>query len=71
MGEDKRIRSASFERRPNDAKLCLAAGLSRRDLAGRHIPRALREPALNYIALSAPIEGTDLVAKPAGVLYFE
>ena len=30
--------------------------MSRRELAGRHIPRARREPAPAYPALSAPIE---------------
>ena len=56
MGEDKRIRSASFERRPNDTELCSVAGPSRRDLAGRHTPHAPRAPAPNFPALSALIE---------------
>ena len=67
MGEDKRIRSASFERRPNDTKLCSVAGPSRRDIAGRQTPRAPREPAPAYPALSAPVEATEtwLQNKPA------
>ena len=55
----------------DERSIRVSTWMSRRDLAGRHIPRARREPALNHTALSAPIEATDLVAKPAGVLYFE
>ncbi len=39
MGEDKRLRSASFARGLNDAKLCLAAGLSRLGFSEARKPR--------------------------------
>ncbi len=40
MGEDKRVRSASFERRPNDAELCSAAGTDEVRLSEKALPPA-------------------------------